>query len=277
MSTASAVCCSAVPSPRARMSRRRETAGGTHALAGNFPASEGWKPLFNGKDLSGWNFRNPRAKKVWVVCDQVRLDPADPARLIPVGNGESVGRPALRRRRPRLRHHDPRRRSPITSSISSSPSPREETREYTTGGSSRSRSSTASASQSSAFTTAVRSTSGLFPVKILRSRLASGSRLTSRSRERSYSLSGTASRSTGPGRPLRRDRPRRVRAAQPGKRRQAAEPSGEASKRGGPLRRLFRRGGHAGQLDGPDRPGPILLQGDHGPVAYRNILIRPLK
>ena len=38
----------------------------------------------------------------------------------------------------------------------------------------------------------------------------------------------------------------------------------------------FGEGGTRSGLDGPDRPGPILLQGDHGPVAYRNILIRTL-
>ena len=36
----------------------------------------------------------------------------------------------------------------------------------------------------------------------------------------------------------------------------------------------FGEGGTRSGLDGPDRPGPILLQGDHGPVAYRNIYIR---
>ena len=36
------------------------------------------------------------------------------------------------------------------------------------------------------------------------------------------------------------------------------------------------KGGTRASLDGPDRPGPILLQGDHGPVAYRNIFIRTL-
>jgi hypothetical protein len=38
----------------------------------------------------------------------------------------------------------------------------------------------------------------------------------------------------------------------------------------------FGEGGTRSGLDGPDRPGPILFQGDHGPVAYRNIWIRPL-
>ena len=36
----------------------------------------------------------------------------------------------------------------------------------------------------------------------------------------------------------------------------------------------FGEGGTRSGLDGPDRPGPILLQGDHGPVAYRKIMIR---
>jgi len=52
-----------------------------------FRVEDGWKPLFNGHDLSGWKFRNPDAKKVWVVCDLVRLDEKDRARLVPVGQG----------------------------------------------------------------------------------------------------------------------------------------------------------------------------------------------
>jgi hypothetical protein len=59
--------------------------------AQGFRPEDGWRPLFNGKDLSGWTFRNPRAKKVWVACDEVRLDPADPARLLPIGKGGSPG------------------------------------------------------------------------------------------------------------------------------------------------------------------------------------------
>ena len=40
---------------------------------------------------------------------------------------------------------------------------------------------------------------------------------------------------------------------------------------------FFGEGGTRSSLDGPDRPGPILLQGDHGPVAYRNLYIRRLE
>ncbi len=39
---------------------------------------------------------------------------------------------------------------------------------------------------------------------------------------------------------------------------------------------FFGEGGTRSGLDGPDRPGPILLQGDHGPVAYRKLYIRAL-
>ena len=161
-------------------SRRRKPPQDTRR-GQKFPAEEGWKPLFNGKDLSGWTFRNPRAKKVWVVCDQVRLDPADSARLV-AGRQRWVRRfrLALRRRWPRFRHHDARNISVTTSSISSLPFRREATREFTTGGSSRFRSSTASASRSSAGTTAAHSTSGPFPAKTWRSRPASGNRTTSR-------------------------------------------------------------------------------------------------
>jgi hypothetical protein len=53
-------------------------------------ADDRWTPLFNGKDLSGWVPRNPQAKNVWVACDDVKLDPAEPSRLLPIGAG---GRP----------------------------------------------------------------------------------------------------------------------------------------------------------------------------------------
>lgn len=49
--------------------------------------ADGWRPLFNGRDFTGWTFRHPEAKKVWGVYDNVRLDPADPTRLLPIGSG----------------------------------------------------------------------------------------------------------------------------------------------------------------------------------------------
>jgi hypothetical protein len=53
-------------------------------------ADDRWTPQFNGKDLTGWTPRNPGAKELWVACDDVKLDPADPSRLLPIGRG---GRP----------------------------------------------------------------------------------------------------------------------------------------------------------------------------------------
>lgn len=43
---------------------------GLSARAG---ADDGWKPLFNGKDLSGWKLRNPNGKNGWTVQDGVLL------------------------------------------------------------------------------------------------------------------------------------------------------------------------------------------------------------
>lgn len=36
-----------------------------------FPASEGWVSLFNGKDLTGWDFKTDGASKIWTVKDGV--------------------------------------------------------------------------------------------------------------------------------------------------------------------------------------------------------------
>lgn len=52
-------------------------------------ADDSWRPLFNGRDLSGWTFRNAKAKKAWTVCDDVRIDPANEARLEAIGKGGS--------------------------------------------------------------------------------------------------------------------------------------------------------------------------------------------
>ena len=63
----------------ARLDRGRAAEAGPIATsADEFPAEAGWKSLFNGKDLTGWTFRNPRAKKVWVVCDQAGSMPRTP-------------------------------------------------------------------------------------------------------------------------------------------------------------------------------------------------------
>ena len=54
------------------------------------PGQTRWRAIFNGFDLTGWTFRNPGAKRVWVVCDDVKLDPSNPGRLLPVGKGQNI-------------------------------------------------------------------------------------------------------------------------------------------------------------------------------------------
>jgi hypothetical protein len=47
------------------------------------PDKDGWIRLFNGKDLSGWKFRNAGQAGNWSVVDAVQPDPANPTKLIP--------------------------------------------------------------------------------------------------------------------------------------------------------------------------------------------------
>src|SRR5438105_12332997 len=49
----------------------------------------GWVPLFNGKDLSGWKFRHQAGSEAWKIVSDVRLDPADPKKLVGSGQGGS--------------------------------------------------------------------------------------------------------------------------------------------------------------------------------------------
>ncbi len=218
---------------RASLARPASRGPAATCRAQQFPAEDGWKPLFNGKDLSGWTFRNPRAKKVWVVCDRVRLDPVR-LRLVslPGGGGGSADSVLLCGDDGRGSDIMTADSSPITSSISSSPSPREATREFTTGGSSRSRSSTASASRSSAGTTAAHFTSGPIPRENLAKPPGEWQSYRHHA-EGQEALPGLEWQDglPRPGRPLRRDRPRGVRAAQPGKREQAPKPCKSSSGR----------------------------------------------
>jgi hypothetical protein len=45
--------------------------------------------LFNGKDTTGWKFRDPRGAEAWSVVAEAKLDPADPKKL--VGSGVARG------------------------------------------------------------------------------------------------------------------------------------------------------------------------------------------
>jgi hypothetical protein len=245
--------------------------------AQSFPAAEGWKPLFNDKDLSGWKFRNPRAKKVWVVCDQVRLDPADPARLVPVSSGGSAGAVLL--------CGDDGRGSDIMTV--------EAFADY---------------QLHIEFTVPKGSNSGvynrgLFEIQVFDSfgKPKLGWHDCGALYERAYprenlakppgewqsfdiTLKGKKLSLNWNGATVFQDQDVRYGEAD----REAFERLNQENthkpealrvklrEENGRYVGFFGEGGTRASLDGPDRPGPILLQGDHGPVAYRNIMIRPL-
>ena len=57
--------------------------------AGDATGGEGWEPLFNGKDLTGWKYRRQQGTEAWKVVSDVRLDPTDPKKLVGSGQGGS--------------------------------------------------------------------------------------------------------------------------------------------------------------------------------------------
>ena len=58
------------------------------AAAPALAADEG-KPLFNGKDFTGWKFRAKQGSEAWRVVSDVRLDPSDGKKLVGSGEGGS--------------------------------------------------------------------------------------------------------------------------------------------------------------------------------------------
>jgi hypothetical protein len=59
------------------------------AHAADTDSADGWVQLFNGKDFSGWKFRQKNGSEAWKVVSDVRLDPADPKKLLGEGEGGS--------------------------------------------------------------------------------------------------------------------------------------------------------------------------------------------
>jgi len=43
-------------------------------VAGNLMAADGFRPLFNGKDLTGWKLRNPQGTPTWSVKDGILVN-----------------------------------------------------------------------------------------------------------------------------------------------------------------------------------------------------------
>jgi hypothetical protein len=238
---------------------------------------EGWRDLFNGKDLSGWTFRNPSAKQTWVVCDDVKLDRADPARLLPVGHGGSSNSVLL--------NGDDGRGSDLMSA--------ENFYDY---------------ELHLEFTVPKGSNSGvynrgLFEIQIFDSfgvskpafhdcgslyeRALPQENLAKPPGEwQTYDIAmrGKKLSLTWNGKVVYRDVD--VRYGETDKdafvrlnKENAAKPPElrvKLAEKDGKYAGYFGEGGTRAGLDGPDRPGPILLQGDHGPVAFRHLRIRRL-
>jgi hypothetical protein len=242
-----------------------------------FPAADGWKPLFNGKNLDGWKFRSPGAKKVWVVCDDVQIDPSHPARLLPVGSGGSPSAALL--------CGDDGRGSDILTA--------EEFRDY---------------QLHLEFTVPKGSNSGvynrgLFEIQIFDSygvpklafhdcgtlyerAIPSENHAKPPGQWQSYDITMTGKKLSliWNGKPVYKDMDVRYgetdrEAFERLNQENAGKPEAlrvKLRREDGKYLGYFGDGGTRSSLDGPDRPGPILLQGDHGPVAYRNLHIRRL-
>jgi hypothetical protein len=242
-----------------------------------FPAADGWKPLFNGKNLDGWKFRSPGAKKVWVVCDDVQIDPSHPARLLPVGSGGSPSAALL--------CGDDGRGSDILTG--------EEYGDY---------------QLHLEFTVPKGSNSGvynrgLFEIQIFDSygvpklafhdcgtlyerAIPSENHAKPPGQWQSYDITMTGKKLSliWNGKPVYKDMDVRYgetdrEAFERLNQENAGKPEAlrvKLRREDGKYLGYFGDGGTRSSLDGPDRPGPILLQGDHGPVAYRNLHIRRL-
>jgi hypothetical protein len=242
-----------------------------------FRVEDGWKPLFNGRDLAGWKFRNPGAKKVWVVCDQVRLDEQDRARLVPIGAGGSADSVML--------CGDDGRGSDIMTAESFG--------DY---------------QLHIEFTVPAGSNSGvynrgLFEIQVFDSygKPRLGFHDCGSLYERAYprenlsrppgqwqtydiTLKGKKITLVWNGKTVYEDYDVRYgetdrEAFERLNQENASKPAAlrvKLREENGKYVGYFGEGGTRSGLDGPDRPGPILFQGDHGPVAYRRIFIRPL-
>jgi Domain of Unknown Function (DUF1080) len=243
-----------------------------------FPARDGWKPLFNGKDLSGWKFRNPTAKRVWKVCDDVKLDAADPTRLAPVGNGGTQAAALL--------CGDDGRGSDIMTADSFADY--ELHVEFTVPKGSNSGVYNRGLFEIQVFDSYGKPKLGFHDCGALYERAYPRENLSKPPGEwQSYdiTLSGKKLTLVWNGKTVYKDQD--VRYGETDRdafMRLNQENAGKPEDLRVKLREdngryvgFFGEGGTRSSLEGADRPGPILLQGDHGPVAYRNIFIRPKK
>lgn len=247
------------------------------ARAADAPSAEGWRPLFDGKGLSGWKFRNPDAKKVWVACDDVRLDPADPARLLPVGSGG--GPDAV------LLCGEDGRGSDIMTEQNFNDY--ELHLEFTVPKGSNSGVYNRGLFEIQVFDSfgasklAFHDCGALYERAIPRENHAKppgewqSFDITLKGKRLSLVWNGKSVYDKIDVRYGETDKAafERLNQENAGK---PVELRVKLEAKDGKYLGYFGEGGTRSSLPGPDRPGPILLQGDHGPVAYRNIRIRPL-
>jgi hypothetical protein len=243
--------------------------------AQQFSAQEGWKAVFNGKDLTGWIARNPRAKKTWVVCDQVRLDHADPGRLLPVGKGGSADSVLLC-------GEDGRGSDIMTEQMFGD---YELHIEFTVPKGSNSGVYNRGLFEIQVFDSFGKPKLGWHDCGALYERAFPRDNFAKPPGDwQSYdiTLKGKKLSMAWNGRSVYRDHDVRYGetdrdAFERLNQENASKPEALRVKlrdENGRYVGYFGEGGTRSGLDGPDRPGPILLQGDHGPVAYRNIMIR---
>jgi hypothetical protein len=240
-------------------------------------AGDEWTPLFNGKDLAGWAPRNPQARKVWVVCDDVKLDPADPSRLLPMGKG---GRPDA----VLLCGGDGRGSDLMTTDAFGD---YELHLEFTVPKGSNSGVYNRGLFEIQIFDSYGVSKPAFHDCGALYERAVPPTNLAKPPGEwQSYDITMKGKRLTlvWNGQVVYRDRDvRHGETDRAAFERLTAENAGKPpelrvrlEEKDGKYVGYFGEGGTRSGLDGPDRPGPILLQGDHGPVAFRNIRIRRL-
>lgn len=239
--------------------------------------SQGWISLFNGKDLSGWTFQNPKARKVWVVCDRVTLDPSDPTRLIPHGKGGSPDAVLL--------CGDDGRGSNIMTEAKFGDYQLQ--LEFTVPKGSNSGVYNRGLYEIQIFDSygvarpAFHDCGALYERAVPPENLA---RPPGEWQTYDITLRGKKLTLVWNGKTVYQDRDVRYgetdRAAfERLNQENAGKPAAlrvKLEEKDGKYVGYFGDGGTRSGLPGPDRPGPILLQGDHGPVAFRNIRIRPL-
>jgi hypothetical protein len=245
--------------------------------AERFPTSKGWKPLFNGKNLEGWKFRNPRARDVWVVCDQVSLDPANPARLLPIGPGGGLSAVLL--------CGGDGRGSDVTTEEDFSDYQLHV--EFTVPKGSNSGVYNRGLFEIQVFDSFGAAKLGVHDCGALYERATPSENLAKAPgqwQSLDITMKGKKISLDWNGEPVYRDMDVRYgetdrEAFERLNEENAGKPEALRVKlrhENGKYVGFFGEGGTRASLDGPDRPGPILLQGDHGPVAYRNIFIRRL-